>query len=128
MIVIYGLKVHLNPIKAELSNIIQSCMAATLGLPESRRVHRFVPLEADEFYYPSERSERYTVIEINLMQGRKVETKKMLIKALYRSVEAQLGIVPQDLEVTIHEQPTHCWGVRGVTGDEINDLGYSLKV
>lgn len=128
MIVIYGIKDRLNPIKAQLSEIIQQCMASALGLPEDRRVHRFVPLEPEEFFFPQGRSDRYTVIEINLMQGRKVDTKKRLIKALFTELQDQLGIAASELEVTIHEQPTHCWGFRGVTGDELNDLDYEVRV
>ncbi|WP_119394056.1 tautomerase family protein [Salinibius halmophilus] len=128
MIVIYGIKDRLNPIKAQLSQIVQQCMGATLGLPEDRRVHRFVPLDAGEFFFPEGRSDCYTIIEINMMQGRKVETKKRLIKALFSQIEAQLGIAACDIEITIHEQPTHCWGFRGVTGDELNDLDYEVRV
>lgn len=128
MIVIYGTKDRLNPIKAQLSRIIQACMASSLGLPDDRRVHRFVPLEPGEFFFPEGRSDTYTIIDINLMQGRKVETKKRLIKSLFRQIEDQLGICASDVEITIHEQPAHCWGFRGVTGDELNDLDYEVRV
>ncbi|MFA0071975.1 tautomerase family protein, partial [Vibrio breoganii] len=26
------------------------------------------------------------------------------------------------------EQPSHCWGFRGMTGDEAQDLKYKVKV
>ncbi|MEX0737753.1 MAG: hypothetical protein WD071_00265 [Pseudohongiella sp.] len=39
-----------------------------------------------------------------------------------------MGISPVDVEVTIKEQPAHCWGFRGMTGDEARDLKYSVNV
>lgn len=128
MVVIYGIKAHLNPIKAKLSDVIQASMHEVLELPESKRAHRIVPLDESDFYYPEGRTNAYTVIEINMMEGRKVATKKALIKALFTNIEAQLGIAPIDIEITLKEQPPHCWGFRGMTGDEAKDLTYKLQV
>ncbi|OPX56871.1 Tautomerase enzyme [Oceanospirillum multiglobuliferum] len=128
MVVIYGIKEHLNPIKADLSDVIQQSMTQALGLPEDKRAHRFIPLDKSDFYYPSGRSDAYTVIEVNMMEGRQVDTKKALIKALFSHIEAQLGISPVDIEITIKEQPAHCWGFRGMTGDEVADLKYKVNV
>ncbi|HCG7136781.1 TPA: tautomerase family protein [Vibrio parahaemolyticus] len=130
MVVIYGIKEHLNPIKADLSDVIQKSMTQVLGLPEDKRAHRFIPLDKSDFYYPSGRSDAYTVIEVNMMEGRKVETKKALIKALFNNIGLRLGITPVDIdiEITIKEQPAHCWGFRGITGDEVADLTYKVHV
>lgn len=128
MIIIYGIKEQLNPIKRQLSGVIHRCMQSVLGLPEDKRAQRFIPLDAEDFYYPADRSAAYTVIEINIMAGRTVETKKALIKALFAQIEAELNIAPIDIEITIKEQPTHCWGFRGMTGDEAQDLTYRVNV
>ena len=128
MVVIYGIKEYLNPIKAELSDVIQASMTQVLGLPESKRAHRIVPLDKSDFYYPEGRTDAYTVIEINMMEGRKAETKKALIKALFANIESSLGISPVDIEITIKEQPPHCWGFRGMTGDGVKDLTYKVNV
>ncbi len=128
MIVIYGIKEKLNPIKAKLSDIIHGCMQSELGMPEDKRAHRFIPLEKEDFYYPGGRSEAYTVIEINMMAGRKPETQKSLIKAIFKNIESQLSISPVDVEITIKEQAPYQWGFRGMTGDEANDLKYKVNV
>jgi len=128
MIVIYGIKQNLNPIKADLSDVIQSSMTQVLGLPEDKRAHRFIPMEKEDFYFPGGRSDAYTVIEINMMEGRQIETKKQLIKVLFENIESALGIGPVDVEITIKEQPAHCWGFRGMTGDEVSDLKYKVNV
>ena len=128
MIVIYGIKENLNPIKAQLSDVIHSCMQSVLGLPEDKRAHRFMPMDKSDFYYPGGRSDAYTVIEINLIAGRETETLKALIQSLFVEIEQKLAIAPVDVEVIIKEQPAHCWGFRGMTGDEVTDLKYKINV
>jgi hypothetical protein len=128
MIVIYGIDEKLNPIKSKLSQVIHGCMMTVLGMPEDKRAHRFIPMAKDNFYFPGGRTDAYTVIEINMMAGRKVETHKKLIKSLFHEIENQLSISPVDVEIIIKEQPAHCWGFRGMTGDEANDLKYKVEV
>jgi phenylpyruvate tautomerase PptA (4-oxalocrotonate tautomerase family) len=126
MITVYGIDEHLDPAKARMSEVLHRCMVEVLGLPEDKRAQRFVALASDDYFYPGGRSEKYTVVEINMMQGRTVETKKALIKAIFAGFESQLGIAPADVEITISEQPPHCWGFRGMTGDEAV-LGYAVN-
>jgi hypothetical protein len=63
-----------------------------------------------------------------MMEGRQIDTKKALIKSLFSEIESELNISPVDIEITIKEQPKHCWGFRGITGDEVKDLKYSVNV
>lgn len=128
MIIVYGIDQHLNPIKSKLSDVIHHCMNSVLGLPEDKRAHRFFPMDKSDFYYPGGRSERYTVIEINMMAGRKPETQKALIKALFSEIEAELSIASVDIEIVIKEQQSYQWGFRGMTGDEVRDLNYKINV
>ncbi|GHC16815.1 hypothetical protein [Aidingimonas halophila] len=37
ILVIYGIKEHLNPVKAQLSEVIHGCMQSVLGMPEDKR-------------------------------------------------------------------------------------------
>lgn len=127
MILVYGLRDRLDPIKAKLSGAIHRCMTEVLGLPEDKRAQRFLPLAREDFYAPGGRSDAYTVIEINLIEGRTVDTKKALIRALFARLQNELNLDPVDVEITLHEQPAHCWGFRGITGDEAN-LDYPIRI
>lgn len=60
----------------QISGVIHGCMQSVLGMPEDKRAHRFIAMEKEGFYYPGGRSDAYTVIEINMMAGRKVEAQK----------------------------------------------------
>ena len=65
---ITGLRQKLNPIRSELSDIIHSCLQDAIGTPENKRFQRFFPLEREDFYYPDDRSTRYTIIEIVMFE------------------------------------------------------------
>jgi hypothetical protein len=123
---IYGLREHLDPIKSELSDIIHSCIMDALQYPSDKRAHRFFPLDASDFFYPAGRTNRYTIIEFSMIEGRSVEAKKQLIRLLFERVQS-LGISTQDLEMTIFETPKQNWGFRGLPGDE-HQLNYKIEV
>ncbi|HTC52593.1 MAG TPA: tautomerase family protein [Steroidobacteraceae bacterium] len=124
---IYGLREHLRPIQAELSNAIHSCVVEALQFPENKRAHRFFHLEPQDFYYPASASPRYTIIEISMFEGRSVEAKKQLIRLLFERVCRQAQRLPHEVEVTISETPKHNWGFRGSPGDEVT-LAYKVEV
>ena len=127
MIRVYGLREKLDPLKGRLSDLINNCMVEALKFPPNKKVHRFFPLEREDFYYPEGRSDAYTIIEIEMMEGRSVEAKKQLIHLLFEHLESQLGIAPIDAEISLREIPPHNWGFRGQTGDEAK-LDYKLNV
>lgn len=124
---IYGVREHLDPIKARLSDVIHSCIVDALSFPQDKRAHRFFPLEADDFYYPAGRTPRYTIVEVSMFEGRSVETKRTLIRLLFERAQRELDLAPADLEVTITETPKHNWGFRGQPGDEVG-LNYEVEV
>jgi phenylpyruvate tautomerase PptA (4-oxalocrotonate tautomerase family) len=124
---IYGLRHTLNPIKAQLSDVIHSCVVDALKFPLDKRAHRFFPLEHDDFYYPAGRTEQYIIIEIMMIEGRLVETRKHLIRLLFERISSELGISVQDIEICIQEAPKENWGFRGKTGDEVQ-INYKIEV
>ena len=124
---IYGLRERLDPIKPALSDVIHSCVVEALQFPADKRAHRFFPLARADFFYPAGRTDRYTILELSMFEGRSLEAKKRLIRLLFERVEKECGIAPQDLEVTIFESPKCNWGFRGLPGDEIK-LNYKVEV
>jgi phenylpyruvate tautomerase PptA (4-oxalocrotonate tautomerase family) len=124
---IYGLTTSLHPIRRELSEVLHSCVVDALGLPADKRFHRFFGLDRADFVYPPGRSERYTILEISMFEGRSVGAKKRLLRLLFERIQARLGITPEDVEITITETPRSNWGIRGVPADELG-LPYEVDV
>lgn len=124
---IYGLENNINSRRQALSDVIQSCVVDAFEYPKDKRFHRFFPMKAEDFFFPVDRSEDYTIIEISIFEGRKVETKKRLVKLLFERMESELSISPQNVEITIFENPPCNWGIRGASGDELS-LNYKVEV
>ena len=124
---IYGLKDSLKDHQAKLSDAIHKAVVEALAYPVDKKFHRFIGLDQSDFIFPADRSSSYTIIEISMLEGRSVETKKTLIQSLFQYIEQDTGIAPQDIEITIFESPKHNWGIRGQCGDELM-LGYKVGV
>ena len=124
---IYGLRAHLDGVKAKMSDAIHACVMEALQYPADKRAHRFFPLDVEDFYYPVGRSERYTIIEISMFEGRSDTAKRQLIRLIFERFNAELGMSVQDVEITIFETPRQNWGIRGVVADELS-LNYKVEV
>jgi len=124
---IYGLRSNLVDKKQRLSDTIHDCVVESLSFPRNKRAHRFINLEEDDFYYPEGRTDQYIIIEIMMISGRTIETKKNLIKMLFKEISERLGISKTDIEISIIESPASNWGFRGMTGDEVS-LNYKIEV
>lgn len=110
-----------------LSNAIHQALVMTLQYPEDKHFHRFNALAPEDFIYPLDRSEAYTIIEISMFSGRQAETKKRLIQQIFSNIQAQCGISPQNVEITIFETPKENWGIRGQNADELQ-LNYKINI
>ncbi len=124
---IYGLKTNLDENRSLILAAIHDAVMSALEYPPEKKFHRFISLNPDEFIYPNDRSEQYIIIEISMFEGRSVEAKKSLIRNIFSNINAQVGISPQDIEITIFETPKENWGIRGLPADELA-LGYKVEV
>lgn len=124
---VFGLKKKLDKRKLKMSEVIHSCVVDGLKLPGDKKFHRFFPLETGDFYFPNDRSENYTIVEISMFEGRSVDAKKDFIRLMYQKFQDQLNISANDLELTIFETPKSNWGIRGLPGDELT-LNYKVDL
>ena len=124
---IYGIKEHLIPIRGVLSETIHECVMEALQFPRDKRAHRFFPMDKENMLYPEGRSDSYTIIEISMIEGRTVETKKKLVRLLFEKIMDQVGIGYQDIEICIYDSPACNWGFRGMHGDEVQ-LNYKINI
>ncbi len=124
---IYGLTEHLNTNKTKMSEIIHTSIVEAFKFPKDKKFQRFFPMAKDNFYFPADRTEKYTIIELSIFEGRSKEAKKEFIKLIYSSFKEQLNIQENDIEITIFETPKCNWGIRGMSGDELM-LNYKVDV
>ena len=124
---IYGLEENIASKRSALSRAVHAALTETIGTPEEKRFQRFIILKPEDFIFPSDCTNNYTIVEINMFVGRSVEAKKNLIRLLYQKIAETVNITPQDLEINLIETPRSNWGIRGVPGDELN-LDYKVDI
>ncbi len=124
---IFGIKNHLHPIRIKVSEVIHECLMGAFQYPKEKKAHRFIYIDSDSFFYFDGRTEKHTIIEISVFEGRSIEAKKKLHRLLFDKFENELGISAMDLEITIFETPMHNWGIRGKSADELS-LNYKVNV
>ncbi|WP_130802737.1 tautomerase family protein [Acinetobacter ihumii] len=124
---IYAQHCTIEKYRVSLSNAIHDALVSALQYPSDKRFQRFIDLSAENFIYPTDRSDNYLIIEISMFSGRKIETKKQLIRQIFNNIEHQCKISPQDVEITIFETPRENWGIRGQHADELQ-LNYKVSI
>jgi 5-carboxymethyl-2-hydroxymuconate isomerase len=124
---VYGIKEKLIPVRTALSEVIHECVMEALQFPRDKRAHRFFPMDRENMLCPEGRTDAYTIIEITMIEGRTVESRKKLVRLLFDRIKEKVGIEHQDLEICIQESPAHNWGFRGMHGDEVK-LNYKINV
>ena len=124
---IYGNIDFIQQNRETLSTTIHSCIVDALNYPPEKKFQRFFPLQAEDFEYPSDRTQRYIIIEILLFEGRSIAAKKSLYQLLFECLKDKLDIASLDVEIVLIETPRHNWGIRGVAGDEL-ELNYKANV
>ena len=122
---IYGRRDVWQDRRGSVSDAVHRAVVGTWGLPEDKRFHRFLLLDADDLVAP--RAKEYLVVEILCFTGRSRSARRALIAAFYDDVAPTLGLSADDLEVIIVESPPENWGIRGVSGDELS-LDYRVDV
>ena len=56
---------------------------------------KIYPMERDDFYYPKSASPRYTIIAIDMFEGRTIEAKKALICLLFERMKESVRAAAQ---------------------------------
>jgi len=122
---IYGECGHLRANRNRLSEVIHAVAMDRLGLPQDKRFHRFIGLEREDFFRPPDRSAAYTIIEVSLFEGRSDAIKRDFLTSLMTRIVDDVGLAPEDVEITLFETPRCHWGIRGEIGDRLA-LSYAV--
>jgi 4-oxalocrotonate tautomerase len=60
-------------------------------------------------------------VVVEMWEGRTVEQKRNLVKAITDAMVTQAGCKPEHLHVVIHETPKDSWGRAGVLGIDMTE-------
>jgi phenylpyruvate tautomerase PptA (4-oxalocrotonate tautomerase family) len=106
---------------------VHQALVEAIHIPDHDRRQRLCELPAGCFEHEG-RSEKYTIVEITMYQGRSAAAKKALYAAIVRNLEQSPGIAPNDVSIVIHDLPLENWGVHGGKPASEVQLGFKIDV
>ena len=100
-----------------VKNIVMNAVKNTLSLKSSDRNIRVLRYDQDLF----ELKDNYEIfIEIQMVSGRNIETKRELYKNIVNDIEEKTVFNRENVFIFINEQPKDNWGVKG--GMPLSDI------
>jgi phenylpyruvate tautomerase PptA (4-oxalocrotonate tautomerase family) len=113
--------------EVQIIDAVHSAMMEGLKNPEWDRNVRLIVHEPHRFAVPPGKDERYTLIHIDLFEGRSVDAKKQFYRSLVAKLEV-LGIPRDQVKVLLRETPRDNVSMQdGLAASEI-DLGFEVNV
>ncbi len=113
--------------EARIIDAVHSAVVEGLKIPEEDKTIRLVVHEPRRFPVSQSKSDRYTLVNIDLLAGRSLNAKKTLYRAIVRNLEP-LGIPPGQVKILLRESPSDNWGIRGGLPASEVDLGFEIDV
>lgn len=113
--------------KQQLMETLHNALIAAFGIPSHDKLIRFVEYNPEDFIVAPGCTENYMLIELSVFQGRSLEAKRRLYRAMVDGL-GKFGIAPSDILIVLHEVPMENWGIRGgIPASEV-DLGFNVNV
>lgn len=113
--------------EAAILEAVQAALVEALRIPEGDRSVRLVAHEPHRFLRGAGRSDRCTIVGIDLFEGRSMDAERELYRALVRNL-GELSVPPDDVKVLLREIPPEHWGIRGGRPASEVDLGFKVDV
>jgi len=111
----------------QIIGAVHAALMEALKTPEWDKTIRLVAHEPRRFAVPPGRTDRYTLIEIDLFSGRSLEAKRALYQRIVHNL-GKLGIPADHIKILLRESGAENWGIRGgVPASEV-DLGFKIDV
>jgi len=106
---------------------VHSALMEAIETPDWDRTIRLIVHEAHRFAAPPAADERYTLIDIDLFEGRSLSAKKALYRAIVRELE-KFDIPAEQIKILLRESAAENWGLRGGVPASELDPGFEVNV
>jgi phenylpyruvate tautomerase PptA (4-oxalocrotonate tautomerase family) len=113
--------------EARIIDAVYDAMVGALKIPPRDKTVRLIVHEPHRFAVPAGRTDRYTLVEIDLFPGRSLAAKTALYRGIVENL-AVCGIPAEEIKILLREHPREDWGIRGgIPASEV-DLGFEVEV
>ena len=113
--------------KKELLLAIHGALIESIKTDPEDKVIRLVEHSSEDFIIPTPAGEKFIRIEITMFICRSIEAKRMLYKAMVRTL-LPFGIPAKDIKIVLIEVPLENVGIRGGQAASDIQLSYDVRV
>ncbi|MCL2320849.1 MAG: tautomerase family protein [Oscillospiraceae bacterium] len=113
-----------NEYKKELLQAVHEALMLALEIDDEDRFQRLYELDTADFERRKTKTDKFTLIELDLYPGRSKEIKRKIIKEVTRLLGERLEINASDIFIIIHEPSLDNWGSNG---EQASELGFQYK-
>jgi Uncharacterized protein, 4-oxalocrotonate tautomerase homolog len=107
---------------------VHDALVQAVKIPDYDRLQRIYELDKANFEYPETKTDNVTLIEITMFQGRSIDAKRALYKAITYNLAQNPGIDGEDITIVLYESSLENWGIKGGKPASDVDLGFEIKV
>jgi Tautomerase enzyme len=113
--------------KQDLLLAIHGALIESIKTDPEDKVIRLVEHSPENFIIPTHAGKKFTRIEITMFIGRSIEAKRMIYKAMVRTL-LPFGIPAKDIKIVLIEVPLENVGIRGGQAASDVQLSYEVRV
>lgn len=111
----------------QLIEAVAEAMTECLHIPLENNNIRLFAHAAHRFTVPPNKDDRYTLISIDLFEGRSMETKRQLFQRIVGNL-GQFDIPADHIKIVLRENARENWAIRGgIPACEV-ELGYEVNI
>jgi len=100
--------------KQTLFSAINDCLYNALSVDPSKTNLRILEWELDNFLLTPGKSDKFILIEVNLLKGRDEVLKESFIEQLTMTLSQSLAIAPNDVHIILRDVSKTDWGHGGL--------------
>ncbi len=114
--------------KKAIQNGVHNALIEALKIPEGDRTQKLFEHSPEDFLFPGNYSDAFTMLTIRMFEGRSMDAKRALYQAIVANLTDNPGIDGKDIFIMLDEHPKDNWGIRGGFPASELDLGYKVDV
>ena len=93
--------------------MVHTSLVNTIQIEEWDRFQRLYEVEDELFERNESKTDKFTMIEITMFQGRTKEQKAKIYEEIVKGLYEKLQIQASDIFIVINEPPNENWGLAG---------------
>lgn len=99
--------------KKSIMEAVHTALVNAIQIEDGDRFQRLYEIEDDLFERSESKTDKFTMIEITMFQGRTKEQKAKIYEEIVRELDEKLHIQATDVFIVINEPPNENWGLAG---------------